>query len=79
MTEIRISRQEAADCLDGLWRDASQRLPFDAMCTALRINGMEDADWDPMAESEEAFKDYSWYLKAQSEELSAVRSGGSDC
>lgn len=70
MAQIRITDQEAADCLEHLWRDAFEKRPFDAVCTLLRVSGLQDADWDPLEESEEAFEDFNWYLKAESEDLS---------
>jgi hypothetical protein len=70
MTEIQISKQEAVNCLDGLWRDANQRDGFGVICTALRIEGLQDVGWDPFQESYEAFKDYDWHLRVQSSDLS---------
>jgi hypothetical protein len=70
MTEIRITDQEVGECFEDLWRGAFERGPFDAICTLLRVAGLQDAGWDPFEESEEAFKDYNWYLKAESDELS---------
>jgi hypothetical protein len=70
MTETRITDQECADCFEGLWQGAFKARPFDAICTLLRVAGLEDAGWDPFEESQEAMKDYNWHLKAKSEELS---------
>jgi hypothetical protein len=70
MTETRITNQEASDCFEALWTGAFNKRPFDAICTLLRVSGLQDAGWDPFEESEEAFKDYNWYLRAQSDELS---------
>jgi hypothetical protein len=53
-----------------MWTDAFKARPFDAVCTLLRVAGLQDAGWDPFEESEAAFKDYNWHLKAKSEELS---------
>lgn len=70
MTEVRITDQEVGDCFECLWRDAFAEDPFGALCTLLRVSGMQGADWDPLEESEEAFQDYNWYLKAESDDLS---------
>jgi hypothetical protein len=70
MTEVRITDQEAADCFERLWNDAFERSGFDAVCTLLRVSGLQDAGWDPLEESEEAFKDFEQYLKIQSGDLS---------
>ena len=70
MTATRISDQECADCFEALWEDAFKARPFDAVCTLLRVAGLQDAGWDPFEESEAAFKDYNWHLKAKSSELS---------
>ena len=70
MTEVSITRRECGNCFDDLWRDAFEKGGFDALCTLLRIDGLQDAGWDPLMESDAAFKDYNWYLKAQSDELS---------
>ena len=71
MTTVRISDQEATDCIDALWRDAFVQSSFDAVCTLLRVTGMMDAGWDPFEESEEAFEDLTWHLKAEDEALSS--------
>jgi hypothetical protein len=70
MTETRVTDQECSDCFNSLWSSAFKAQPFDAICTLLRVDGMQEANWDPLAESEAAFKDYNWHLKAQSDELS---------
>jgi hypothetical protein len=69
MTEA-ITDQECANCFEALWQRAFEARPFDAVCTLLRVAGLEDAGWDPFEESQAAMKDYNWYLKAQSKELS---------
>jgi hypothetical protein len=70
MTETRITDQECADCFEALWQGAFEARPFDAVCTLLRVAGLEDPGWDPFEESQEAMKDYNWHLKAKSDELS---------
>ncbi len=70
MTEVSITRQECGKCFDDLWHGAFEKRPFDALCTLLRVDGLQDAGWDPLLESDAAFKDYNWHLKAQSDELS---------
>jgi hypothetical protein len=70
MTQVRITDQECADCFEALWAGAFERRSFDVLCTLLRVSGLEDAGWDPFEESEQAFNDYNWHLKAESEELS---------
>ena len=69
MTEV-LTDQECATCFDNLWQGAFKARPFDAICTLLRVAGLEDAGWDPFEESQEAMKDYNWHLKAKSDELS---------
>lgn len=70
MTATRTTDQECADCFEALWTDAFKKRPFDAVCALLRVAGLQDAGWDPFEESEAAFKDYNWHLKAKSKELS---------
>ena len=70
MTEIRVTDQEVADCFELLWSDAFKKRPFDMLCTLLRVSGLQDAGWDPFEESEQAFQDFNWHLKARSDELS---------
>ena len=70
MTDVSITRKECGNCFDDLWRGAFEKGGFDALCTLLRIDGLQDAGWDPLPEFDAAFKDYNWYLKAQSAELS---------
>lgn len=70
MTDTRLTEQECADCFEELWSDAFRRRPFETICTLLRVAGLQDAGWDPFEESEEAFRDYNWHLKAESDELS---------
>lgn len=71
MSQVRISDQEAADCCEALWRAAFEGNRFATMCTLLRVDGLQDAGWDPFEESEAAFKDYNWHLRAKSDDLSA--------
>ena len=71
MSEVRITDQEAADCIEALWRDAFGIRAFDAACTLLRVSGLQDAGWDPIEESEAALKDFDWHLKAEDEALSS--------
>ena len=70
MTIVRVNDQECADCFEGLWQEVFQANPFDAICTLLRVAGLEDPGWDPFEESQAAMKDYNWHLKATSNELS---------
>ena len=70
MTTTRITDQECADCFETLWNDAFKARPFDAVCTLLRVAGLQDAGWDPFEESQAAFKDYNWHLEAKSPDLS---------
>jgi hypothetical protein len=70
VTDVAITDQECGDCFDSLWRSAFERAPFDAVCTLLRVGGMQDAGWDPFEESAAAFEDYNWHLRAESDELS---------
>ena len=70
MTEIRITDQECANCFEGLWQRAFEARAFDAICTLLRVAGLEDAGWDPFEETQAAMTDYNWHLKARSKELS---------
>ena len=70
MTNILITREEVGDCVHSLWRTSFERRPFDALCTLLRVSGMQDAGWDAFEESDEAFNDYNWHLGAKSDDLS---------
>ncbi|MBC8270347.1 MAG: hypothetical protein H8E36_16535 [Rhodospirillaceae bacterium] len=56
MTEVQIIDKEAAESIDALWCDAFALRPFDAICTLLRVSGLQDAEWDPFDESVAAFK-----------------------
>ncbi len=56
VTEVRITDQESADCIEALWHDAFRLHPIDVVCTLLRVSGLQDAGWDPFQESEAAFK-----------------------
>jgi outer membrane protease len=70
MIEARITDQACRDCFEELWRRAFEWRPFNAICTLLRVAGLQDAGWDRFEDSKEAFKDYSWHLKAQPDDLS---------
>ena len=65
-----ISDQQVTDCIHAMWNDAFEQRPFDAVCTLLRVDGLQDAGWDPFAESVEAFEDFNWHLKAEDDALS---------
>lgn len=70
VTETQITDQEAADCIEALWRDAFDLCPYGVVCTLLRVSGLQDAGWDPFEESEAAFEDFNWHLNAQDDALS---------
>ena len=70
MADTRVTDQECEDCFNTLWRSAFEVRSFDAICTLLRVDGLQDAGWDPFEELGEALKDYNWHLKAESDELS---------
>jgi len=70
MTDVKITDQEAADCIQALWTDAMKISSFDVVCTLLRVDGMQDPGWDPFEETKEALKDFNWYLKVEDEALS---------
>jgi hypothetical protein len=70
MSDTRLTDQECADCFHALWKGAIEARPFDSICAMVRVSGMQDAGWDPFEESEKAFQDYNWHLKAQSDDLS---------
>lgn len=53
-----------------LWQDAFRKSPFDTICTLLRVSGLQDQNWDTLEESEKAFEDFNWYLKADDPKLS---------
>ena len=58
------------ECLNGLWEKAFRKEPVDAIFTLLRVTGMQSSGWDSSLETEEAFEDYKWHLKARSKRLS---------
>jgi len=60
--------------LAGLVDRAFQHSGFDALCTLLRVGGMSDAGWDPLAEARRAFDDFNALLPhAQARGPDAVR------
>lgn len=71
MTNVKITEQEAADCIEGLWREALSLSAFDTVCALLRVSGLQDAGWDPFEESQAAFEDFNWHLQAEDDALSS--------
>lgn len=57
-----IPRQELVSYMSKLFWSSFNKAPFEVLCAVLRVNGMQDADWDPFEESEEAFEDYNVLL-----------------
>jgi hypothetical protein len=51
---------ERADYLDSLFSRVFKIRPFDVLCTLLRVDGLQDSDWDPFEESVKMFDDYNW-------------------
>ena len=70
MTIIPLTEVEVTECLNGLWQEAFKKNSIDALFTLLRVTGMQSSGWDSSIETEEAFEDYNWHLKARSKKLS---------
>ena len=70
MTTKPLTETEVAACFNGLWQEAFNKDTVDALFTLLRVTGMQGSGWDSSAETEEAFEDYNWHLKAKSKKLS---------
>ena len=51
---------ECANYLDSLFSRAFSKEPFGVLCTLLRLNGLQDQNWDPFEESMKMFGDYNW-------------------
>jgi hypothetical protein len=51
-----------------LFQSAWERMPFDFICTVLRVSGIHYGYWDPLEESYQAFDDYNPILQRAIEE-----------
>ncbi len=65
-------RDDYAHLFKSLFSAAFTSKGFDALCTVLRVGGMEDANWDPLEESRAAFDDYNWMLETAAAQRSDV-------
>ena len=65
-----LTEQELVDYLSDLFWSAFRKSPVDTLFSLLRVNGMQDAEWDPFEESVEAFKDYNTIVRLPTETLS---------
>ena len=55
--------EETERYLSGLWRKAFVKNSFNALCTLLRVDGIQEAGWDRFEESIEAFEDFEWLFE----------------
>lgn len=65
-----IQEQEVVDYLSDLFWKAFKAAPFEVLCAVLRVDGMQDKDWDPFEESKLAFEDYNALLRLDDNLLS---------
>jgi hypothetical protein len=70
LTKVNLNEGEITNCLDGLWQDAFRAGSLEAIFALLNVTGMKISGWEALVETEEAFKDYNWFLKAKSKSLS---------
>jgi hypothetical protein len=70
LTVIPLTQVKVTECLNGLWQEAFKKNSIDALFALLRVTGMQSSGWDSSIETEEAFEDYNWHLKARSKKLS---------
>lgn len=56
--------------LNTLFYKALEKMPFDTLCTVLRVGGVSDANWDPFEESRDALDDFNWILEISGKERS---------
>jgi hypothetical protein len=70
VTTRLLTESEVTDCFNQLWLEAFKKDTVDALFTLLRVTGMKSSGWDSSLETEEAFEDYNWHLKAKSKKLS---------
>ena len=70
-----ITEQELVDYFGPLFWEVFKKNPFEVLCSVLRVGGLQDAGWDPLEESLEAFEDYNALLAAQTEPKKRWRLG----
>jgi hypothetical protein len=68
MDEQKELIQKYLDYLNSVFWKAFEKLPFDTLCTVLRVGGLQDANWDPFEESIKALKDFNKLLDKAKEE-----------
>lgn len=59
--------------MDEIFQKAKERDEFEYICSLLRIRGMEDAGWDPLAESHAAINDYIALIQSPLRDIIKVR------
>jgi hypothetical protein len=70
LTKVVLKQAEVIECLNGLWRDAFSVNSLDSIFALLRVTGMQSQNWEAITETEAAFQDYNWHLRAKSKKLS---------
>lgn len=64
--EIReLIRKDYRSVMEDLFSQAFEKEPFDFLCALVRVEGIQDARWDPLEEVLEAFDDYNAVLKSE--------------
>ena len=46
-----VTEQELVDYFSGLFWEAYKMAPFEVLCELLRVDGLQDAEWDPLEEN----------------------------
>lgn len=73
-TEFRQQVQkEYQDYIRTLFQSAWEKMPFDFICTVLRVSGIHYGHWDPLEESYQAFDDYNRILQRAMDEQNKKR------
>ena len=66
-------QEDIINYLDSIFFKAFNKVPFDVLCTVLRVSGMQDAGWDPFEESTQTLDDLNWLsLKAKERSQKAI-------
>lgn len=67
--------EEITEIIDALFNNAKDADEFEYACTLLRVRGVEDFGWDPLAESQSLFLDVATLLNAPLNDPAKLRLG----
>lgn len=76
--DFKKTKKEYYECINELYSKAFKNMPFDFICSLLRVSGLQYGHWDPLEELYRAKSDYDGildYLSSEKNECAEIRIG----